>query len=241
MKTAKRAIVAAVLFCLGCSITITTIGGCLSMTRGAKPTTAPVVANTVAAPIKAAIAANELTGQAIARATTRAVSEPQKADLRQATAGANTVRVKLSEAAAAATDMEDRIAAVINDYEGQLATAREATATANQRTAIEKGKKEAAEQERDAAKEKYDSALFGGLFWDIVGWITGIGALLGIAALALNARTDFFVKVWEVGVSVVVGLVMTVTTPLRWALAKWKERKAAAMAADVQVVRLNSI
>ena len=106
MKTAKRAIVAAVLFCLGCSITITTIGGCLSMTRGAKPTTAPVVANTVAAPIKAAIAANELTGQAIARATTRAVSEPQKADLRQAAAGANTVRAKLSEADAAASDMD---------------------------------------------------------------------------------------------------------------------------------------
>jgi hypothetical protein len=61
----------------------------------------------------------------------------------------------------------------------------------------------ATQTELTEAKALYHDSWFGGRMWRLVYWVTGISAVLLIASLFLNAKTDIFVTIFEIIMKVV--------------------------------------
>jgi hypothetical protein len=123
--------------------------------------------------------------------TARSEAEAMVGQLNDAQARIDALARKLEEVK---EDAERKHAAVVESYEGPT------------------GKLTRAIVERDEAKQQYHDAWIGGATWRLIGWITGVGVLLTLLGLFLNAKTDWFVYVWEFIVGVAAGILRVIGT-----------------------------
>jgi O6-methylguanine-DNA--protein-cysteine methyltransferase len=79
----------------------------------------------------------------------------------------------------------------------------------------QKAGKEAETLAKQAAQAKYHDAYLGGATWRLIGWITGGGIFLTLLGLFLNAKTDWFVAVWDILVNIVLGAVKMVVAIIK--------------------------
>jgi hypothetical protein len=163
---------------------------------GCQPTGGPTT-NPVAAPAQQAITHSEAAKGAIEQAKPEA-SPTGKRYLQVAVehttaaiAAEKQVVAAADALAQAKADSDQRAADLVEHYEGKLAERDKAIAD---RT-----------EERDEARQKYHDSWLGGKTWRLIGWVSGIGALLTIAGLLLNAKTDWFVYVWDFAVTLLTG------------------------------------
>jgi len=66
--------------------------------------------------------------------------------------------------------------------------------------------------DRDKIQRHHDESWFGGMFWRWFRIITGAGVALTLLGLFLNAKTDWFVYVWNGAIGVVAGAFKAVAT-----------------------------
>lgn len=193
----------------GMLVTLACLAGCRGNVR--VPTTNPVLP-----PAQAAIAHSEAAKVSIqqAKVDAPATAKPHLIAAEQRTDAAIASErevVKAAEQQATTIERQQAERAELErEYARNMEAAKAESAKAAAKLAAEvkaeKAKREEAEQDRDEAKQRYHDAWLGGKTWRLIGWVTGIGAILTIAGLLLNAKTDWFVWVWDIAVGIIAGL-----------------------------------